>query len=220
MSREPYEFSEIACDWIKSVGLNDIYLKRRLNWDDLSSEDALSIFELKAEEPSPPQFAAIQEWLRDSPSIADCAENQRFCSASFLELWQRIADRAMNRLLKEIESEILLYYGLSASTHERRDGIYGALYDSLVIKLSQIAEPVLCQEFNERRTPDQIIFAHLGTRVNGVAQVKRSTYCQFLEQARSDGLSRIVQKYPVLKRHLSTAVEQWTNSCYELLLRV
>ncbi len=139
--------------------------------------------------------------MKRSPPIDEAESAPQGPRVSFVELWQRIAHAATRELAE--------------SFREYDEAVYRDLGDDLVTRLSVVAEAALWQEFDARRNPAQIVFAHLAEQ----APV-RTVYCGFLEGLRGDGLRSLMATYPVLQRHVSTTVGQWRAASHELLSRV
>lgn len=212
---------EIIRAWMNVLGANDpSNLRRRLLWDGISVENAIALLQSLSKSETSNKFVAIQHWLRGSTQIYESDQTAEGLQLSFVELWQRIASGGMRELAKSLPQEVVTYYQTEHDTWGQCKDIYRDLNDDLVIKLSVVGEPVLWDEFNRRRTPSQVIIAHLGADGRGKGSPRRSIYCSFLEELRSDGLQSITEKYPVLKRHLSTIVEHWLQCSREILTRV
>ena len=211
----------LALEWMTSVGLDDRALfLRRLAWDDLTPERAAVVFETWSGPADPHQFDAIQEWLRASSPISARSDGPSPPTVSFAELWQRIASGAMAQLLRDLPTEVTTCFGSVSCPQMPRNRVYAALHQNLVVRLARAGEAVLWKVFTGRRAPDQIVFAHLGDSPAAPGQVRRSIYCRLLEELRGDALSGLVEKYPVLRTHLSTTVDQWSRNCRDLLSRV
>ena len=214
---DPSGAGSLASEWARSVGVKDpAFQVRRLARDGLSLDDLVAFLRSPPAHVDEQQFRAIQDWLRAAPAILDGGEATAISSVPFAELWRPVADGAMDQLLKELPDDVSDYFGL----RDPEQGVRAALHGALVGELARIGEVVLWQELNARRTPDQVIFAHLGDGAREARPVRRSIYCQLLEEQRASGLSGLVARYPVLERHLSTATTQWMTNSRALLTRV
>ncbi len=136
-------------------------------------------------------------WLRAAAPIDETSPPLADPAVPFAELWQRLADRAAAEL-----------GGIEA-------GVRGDLAADLVAKLAAVGEAALWEEFNQRRTPRDVVLEHL--RAEGP---RRTVYLGFLEEQRAEGLRGLSERHPVLGRHLATALRQWQESSVELLTRV
>jgi len=212
---------KIVPAWMNALGANDPdILRRRLLWDGASVENANVFLQTLAKNNTSNTFFAIQDWLRGSTSIDESDPESNALQLSFVELWQRIAAGGMRELAKSLPREVAVYYQVERDLWGQYQEIHKDLNDDLVTKLSTVGEPVLWEEFNARRTPGQIILAHLGADGTGDGPPKRSSYCSFLEELRRDGLGSFIKKYPVLRRHLSTTLEHWLQCSREILTRI
>ncbi|MDV3002946.1 MAG: hypothetical protein N5P05_004601 (plasmid) [Chroococcopsis gigantea SAG 12.99] len=215
------DIGDIINPWMKALGTNDPdYFQRRLLWDGVSITNANVFLQSLSRSEISDRFFVIQDWLRNSTRIDELDQKPEELHLSFVELWERIASGGMKELAKSLPQEVAAYYHTEYERWDKYKDIYKDLNDDLVTKLSVIGEPVLWDEFNTRRTPAQIILAHLGADGSGKGPPKRTIYCSFLEELRSDCLESITKKYPVLKRHLSTIVEHWLEYSREILTRV
>ena len=132
--------------------------------------------------------------LRDSDPVNERSSPH---PVPFAELWQCIADVAARELLEPGEE------------------IYANLTADLVKRLSRVGEATLWSELNSRRSPRDVVVEHL--RPGGP---RRKKYCGLLEELRSDGLSDLTSRYPVLRRQLVTTLRHWREATSELLARV
>jgi hypothetical protein len=107
-------------------------------------------------------FYTIQSWLRTSTQIDELDPQSRRLHSSFVELWQRIASGGMLELANSLPEDVAAHYQTDRNRWGQYEDIYRDLSDDLITKLSAVGEPVLWEEFNVRRTPRQVIMAHIG----------------------------------------------------------
>jgi type 2 lantibiotic biosynthesis protein LanM len=166
----------------------------------------------------PVEFAAIEAWLRTSPPIDEADLPPSGPPVSFVELWQRVAVGAMGELASSLPHEAAAHYRTRYEGWAEYGDVHADLTDDLVTRLSAVGEAAIWEEFNSRRTPGDIVMAHLRTDGNGSGP-PRAIYCRLLEEMRSEGLGSLTAQYPVLRRHLSTTVQHWLGSSREILTR-
>jgi type 2 lantibiotic biosynthesis protein LanM len=167
------------------------------------------------------QFAevdAIRGWLLQTRPIDAKQWEPNSQNVSFVELWSRIALGAMESLPARLPEQVAGDYQTKQTSWGQFSDLRADLIAALTASLATIGQPALWEEFNKRRTADQVILAHLGQTAD--ARPRRDIYCAFLEELRSDGLEGLLARYPVLRRHLSTAIENWKQSTSEILARV
>ena len=165
----------------------------------------------------PDVFRAIQDWLRSSPPIDESGPSSAGPPVSFVDLWQRVAVGGMDELSRSLPAELAAYYRTDHKAWAEYRDIHRDLSDDLIIKLSVVGEPAVWERFNSRRTPRDVVMAHLGSHGRGCSRV---IYCSVLEKLRSDGLQSLTTEYPVLRRHLAITVAHWLSSSREILTRV
>ena len=198
--------------WLEALGTSDrAVLRRRLAWDGAGAGTGRIERLLHGPESDDAErFQEIQDWLRASSPIDASAPLADEPPAAFAELWRRIAARALDELVGTLPEEV------SAN----QPAVLRDLGDYLVSRLATVGEGALWQAFNTRRTPSAVAMAHARALVAGEQRPARTLYCAFLEALRSDRLQALTRTYPVLQRHLSTAVGQWLRCSAELLMRV
>lgn len=207
-----------AEEWLQSVGADDPNLfEHRLTWDDLTLEEAERIFRSPIISHGDCEFSKVQNWLRESSSIEDGAAVPN-SDIPFYELWDRIAIGALCELTNVLPEEVSGTLGLREG-RVPQGGVLKGLKEYLVKRLAEIGEGIVWNEFISRRPPDQAIYAHLGDLYLGAGSIRRSIYCHFVEELRSDGLSALVAAYPIFQFHLCTILNQWTKNCLDILIR-
>jgi lantibiotic modifying enzyme len=212
--------SDCLSAWTNAFGsANAGALERRLFWDDAKPETADAHFRSLLRRPDPDSFSTIARWLTSSKPI-DTDDPPDDLQLPFAHLWRLIVPPAMQELARRLPDADAVF----RQSHEERWGGFSTLYrdigDDFVARLSAISEPALWKEFNLRRTPSQIVMAHLRAVENGTGALSRALYSGFLESLRGDGARALTAKYPALARHLSTTLDQWLDYHCELLTRV
>ena len=149
-------------------------------------------------------FPTIQKWLRDSPPIDEARPAPDCPPVTFAELWEPIAAGACTALAASLPAAV--------EASALRD-----LRDELILRLSELGESTVWKHFNARRTLRDLVLAHIEADGRGCG---RATYCRATEELRADGLQALTEQYPVLRRHLATAVTLWLASSRELVERV
>ncbi|WP_406003925.1 type 2 lanthipeptide synthetase LanM family protein [Streptomyces sp. NBC_00829] len=214
--------SEVFQAWMRALQAHDPdQLRRRLRWDGQSPADAAPFLASLARADASDTFLALQGWLRSSTPIdASDAPLSGSPPVSFVELWQCIARGAMRELSKGLPAHIAIQYRIGHESWADHPGIHRDLANNLIMNLSAVGEPAVWEEFSRRRSPSDLVIAHLDSGESRGNYPRRIGYCAFLEDLRQDGLWSLSVKYPVLKRHLSTTVERWLQSSREILTRV
>jgi type 2 lantibiotic biosynthesis protein LanM len=206
--------------WTSALGASDWgALWRRLAWDGASPEIAEAYFKSLLRPGDSRWFPRIRRWLASSAPIAD-DDPPDDLPAPFADLWRRIATPAMRELANSLPEKVAAHYQAGPDRSGRFSNLCREIGDDLVSRLSAVAEPALWDEFNLRRTPSQIVLAHLRADESGTAAFPRTLYCGFLESLRGDGARSLAGKYPALARHLSTTLDHWLGYHVELLTRV
>lgn len=213
--------SGLVAAWIQALGAADVdLLQRRLSWDEASVSNVGTFMTSLLAGQDDVDFDSIQALLRSSDPISDEQQAPNCSNAPFAELWQRIAFGAIESLARRLPEDVASWYRVRTSMWGQYRRVRDDLMRTLADRLSAIGQPVVWEEFNKRRTADQVILAHLGRDGSGHGPPKREIYCAFIEELRSDGLEELTRRYPVLRRHLSTAVGNWKQSSSEILTRV
>lgn len=191
--------------WLAVLGGDASALRRRLEWDGLAAgpetEPALS---LRVGRPRVHESWPIRQWLIDAtPIVADQSPVDPV--VAFEDLWRRIADEAIDRLIAEVPGQNVTPL------------VWGDLRDALVQRIAEVGEAVMWQKFNEGRTPEQIVAVHVDAAER---PLPRTAYAAFLEAHRADGLDGLSAEFPLLTRHLETVLRQWSAASIEMLVRL
>ena len=100
------------------------------------------------------------------------------------------------------------------------DQVYHSLGRSLLIRLTNISEQALFEQFNLQRPPGAILLAHLGADGDGEGPPIREYFEQFIREQRRDGLSTFLETFPVLGRYLGQVCGDWQRANETLLRRI
>ncbi|MEA5475963.1 type 2 lanthipeptide synthetase LanM family protein [Synechococcus sp. CCY9201] len=130
----------------------------------------------------------------------------------FIDLWWPIRELARQRLEAERE-QISGGDGVAVV-------VAAQLADSLLERLCAIGEEVLWQGFHEGRSPGTMLLAHLGAAGDGSGPPLREHYESFIRSHRRDGLTALLQEFPVLGRLIGTVFSLWLEGSIEILQRI
>jgi type 2 lantibiotic biosynthesis protein LanM len=210
----------IIRSWMKVLQVHDAgQFRRRLEWDGVSPADAIAYLRSVSGGQSSDAFRRMQGWLRGSAKITESESATYGPSVSFAELWSRIARDGMAELAGTLPRGVAAHYQTERQAWGDYQDVHRDLSDELITRLSVVGESAIWAEFQRRRTPGNIVMAHLETTGPEGSPARRAVYCGFLDDLRSDGLQALTSKYPVLRGHLSTTLEHWLRSSREILVR-
>jgi type 2 lantibiotic biosynthesis protein LanM len=202
--------------WKKIVAPhNQAHFDRRLAWDGISPEAAAS-----ALQPGQENFPTNPSWWTTLTSIRQAAiegldplEIQQRCAREpFVHAWRPAAAWAL-LTLKERCCDL-------ESTLSLSSGAWIDLAEGLLVRLCNTAGHALWEKFNERRTPGQMLIAHLGSSGDGSGEPIREVYDAFIAELLSSGYALLLADFPVLGRLLSTIVDFWLEGTTEMLERI
>jgi type 2 lantibiotic biosynthesis protein LanM len=94
------------------------------------------------------------------------------------------------------------------------------LGEALLERLCGVTDQALWELFNQRRTPGQMLLAHLGAGGDGQGEPVHEAYDAFVAELLADGYQLLLREYPVLGRLLATVVELWQQGSDEMLVRL
>jgi type 2 lantibiotic biosynthesis protein LanM len=191
---------------------------KRLRWDGLSADRAA--WALDPPEDATPQnpdwwplLEAMRKAARDSADdslyrqLAD-----RGNKLAFVHVWRPVAAWALETLRFRCAD---LQHQLQLS-----DAAWLDLGEALLNRLCSTADQVLRELFNQRRTPGQMLLAHLGVNGDGSGEPVREAYNAFVVELLSTGYELLLTNYPVLGRLLATITQLWLEGMPEMLQRV
>ena len=197
---------------------NPANFDKRLEWDGLTLASAAWALNPLAESSPPapewwPLLEAISQAAREAAagasqqSLADRGGKQ-----PFVHVWRPAAAWAMLRLQQRCEDlEPLLDLGESA---------WLDLGEALLKRLCNTADQALWELFNQRRTPGQMLLAHLGASGDGQGPPVREAYDAFVAELLGSGYALLLDEYPVLGRLLAQVTGLWLEGSEEMLRRL
>jgi type 2 lantibiotic biosynthesis protein LanM len=204
--------------WVNAVAPHEPHkLKRRLRWDGLDPAMVLQLIqEPSSAAPSPDatwgwalaaiQTALQQQWQRPLEPYGS------HLNRPFVDLWLPVRDLGREWLQQHLDQQQSGELVASAAI--------AMLADSLLDRLVAVSDQVLWSCFSEGRSPGVMLLAHLGRNGDGCGEPVREHYRSFIENQRRDGLTSLLNHYPVLGRLLGTVLQLWHEVCIELLDRI
>ena len=192
--------------------------QKRLIWDDLDEYSASWAFNPPDESvPQRPNWLPYLDIILQANHNINSDADLQFLSTRrpdlpFVHAWAPVVSSSLARLqahLAEVIPDLHLTY----------DAVLG-LADALLHRLSNIAAHALWEMFNLRRTPGQILLAHLGNNGEGTGQPVCETYNSFISDLLEHNYAPLLSEYPVLGRLLSEAIRLWFEGSTEMLDRL
>jgi len=205
--------------WIEIVApYNDKNFEKRLDWDELSiSRASWALDPPVAATPQHPDWLPVLEALRQAARNG-LTDEQRIALADrgvkqpFVHVWRPAVSWALNRLQQRCaDLEPALHVGESA---------WLDLAEALLNRLCATADQALWELFNQRRTPGQMLLAHLGANGDGTTEPIRETYDNFVAELLDTGYGLVLAEFPVLGRLLAVVTELWIEGSEEMLRRL
>ena len=86
--------------------------------------------------------------------------------------------------------------------------------------MAYVGEQLLWSQFQQNVKPGASLLAHLGATGDGSGPPLREWYERFIRKHRQDGLSSLLEEFPVFGRLLGTVWLLWLESSVELLERI
>jgi len=191
---------------------------KRLAWDGLSSASAGWALDPPAEAaPQAPDWWPLLQALRQAgrDAAANAAHQQlaeRGSRQPFVHVWRPAAGWALQTLQQRCAD---LEPALPLSPAAWLD-----LADALLERLCNTADQALWELFNQRRTPGQMLLAHLGANGDGTGEPLHEAYDAFVAELLSSGYGLLLAEYPVLGRLLAMITGLWLEGSEEMLRRV
>jgi len=194
---------------------------KRLDWDGLTPDAAAwALDPVGLEPPEAPAWQPLLEALcqvaRESGSVgADPSASpleHRGKKQPFVHVWRPAASWALTELQRrcqDLQPSLLLQ--LTA---------WLDLAESLLERLCSTADQALWSLFNQRRTPGQMLLAHLGSSGDGQGPPIHEAYDAFVAELLDSGYGLLLAEYPVLGRLLSQVTGLWLEGSEEMLRRL
>lgn len=194
---------------------NPANFDKRLAWDGLTPKSAA--WALQPDATSCPQdppwwslLVALRQAARDGRDPGGLAER---CSREpFVHVWRPAAAWALQSLQHrcvDLESRLQL-----------SEDAWLDLGEALLERLCNTADQALWDLFNQRRTPGQMLLAHLGASGDGSGEPVHEAYDAFVAELLSSGYGLLLNDFPVLGRLLATITQLWLEGSEEMLQRV
>lgn len=214
------ESEALANHWLKSwlqVAAPDdpANFEKRLDWDGLTTDTALW-----ALNPDPadcpqdphwwPRLQLLRQAARDSSGGTALAE--RGITQPFVHAWRPAADWALQTLKQRCTD----LHGLLRLSNDA----WLDLGEALLERFCSTTDQALYELFNQRRTPGQILLAHLGANSAGRGEPVHEAYDALVIELLSSGYGLLLEEFPVLGRLLATIAELWLEGSEEMLRRL
>ena len=191
---------------------------KRLAWDGLDPASAAwALNPPDASIPQNPDWWALLEALRQAGrESAICVGPQllaeRGASQPFVHAWRPAASWAVQRLqhsCADLESQLQL-----------TEAAWLDLGEALLDRFCETADQALWELFHQRRTPGQMLLAHLGASGDGTGGPVHEAYDAFIADLLRSGYALLLADYPVLGRLLAVLCSLWLEASEEMLRRL
>lgn len=197
---------------------NTANFDKRLAWDGLSAASAAwAIDPPTGATPQTPHWWPLLEALRQAGRDAAEGTSQTPLAARgsrqpFVHAWHPAAAWALDSLQQRCAHlQPQLKLGETA---------WLDLAEALLNRLCNTADQALWELFNQRRTPGQMLLAHLGGHGDGMGEPVHETYDAFVAELLGSGYGLLLAEYPVLGRLLAVVTRLWLDSSEEMLRRL
>ncbi|MEB3234470.1 MAG: type 2 lanthipeptide synthetase LanM [Cyanobacteriota bacterium] len=130
----------------------------------------------------------------------------------FVHAWRPAAAWALGTLQQRVTG---LQLDLQLS-----DGAWLDLAEALLQRLCHTADQALWELFNQRRTPGQMLLAHLGAKGDGTGGPVHEAYDAFVAALLNSGYGLLLVDFPVLGRLLAVVIDLWLEGSEEMLRRL
>ena len=197
---------------------NDANFDKRLAWDGLSAASAAWALDPPGEAaPHTPDWWPLLQALRQAGRNAAAGVAHQPLAARgrkqpFVQAWRPAAAWALGTLQQRC-----------ADLHPQlqlREAAWLDLAEALLERLCNTADQALWELFNQRRTPGQMLLAHLGANGNGNGEPVHEAYDALVAELLSSGYGLLLADYPVLGRLLAVVCQLWLESSEEMLRRL
>jgi type 2 lantibiotic biosynthesis protein LanM len=194
---------------------NPANFDKRLAWDGLTPAAAAWALDPDPadcpQEPSWwPLLQSLRQAARDTQAPTLLAE--RGSKQPFVHAWRPAAGWALQTLQQRCDD---LNSSLQLGT-----GAWLDLGEALLERLCNTADQALWELFNQRRTPGQMLLAHLGANGDGSGEPVHEAYDAFVAELLNSGYGLLLDDFPVLGRLLAVITELWLAGSEEMLRRL
>lgn len=188
---------------------------KRLAWDGLSPEAAAWALQPDAAScPQEPHWWPLLEALRQATRAGFDPGGlaERGSREPFVHVWRPATAWALHTLRQRC-AELEPRLQLSADA-------WLDLGEALLERFCNTADQALWDLFNQRRTPGQMLLAHLGAHGDGSGEPVHEAYDAFVAELLAGGYGLLLHDFPVLGRLLATITQLWLEGSEEMLRRV
>jgi type 2 lantibiotic biosynthesis protein LanM len=188
---------------------------KRLTWDRLTPETAAWALQPdRSMGPQDPPWWPFLESLRQAArkGVDPQRLSERCKSEPFVHVWRPAAAWALRTLQQrfaDLDHQLLL-----------SDDAWLDLAEALLVRLCNTADQALWELFNQRRTPGQMLLAHLGANGDGSGEPVHEAYDAYVAELLGSGYGVLLEPFPVLGRLLATITQLWLEGSEEMLQRV
>ena len=197
---------------------NPANFKKRLSWDHLTPSQAAWALDPPTEAtPLSPNWWPLLEALRQAARDASGGDlhqqlSERCSNEVFVHAWRPVAAWSLNTLKQRCtDLQPLL---------QLDDESWLDLAAALLERLCNTADQALWELFNQRRSPGQMLLAHLGASNDGSGEPVHQAYDAFIAELLDSGYALLLTEFPVLGRLLTVLVELWLDGSEEMLRRL
>lgn len=212
------EFAALA-SWREIVAPdNAANFDKRIAWDGLSAASAAWALDPPAvATPPTPDWWPLLEALRQAGrDAADSATHTplatRGSKQPFVHVWRPATAWAIGSLQQRcahLQPQLQLC-----------EAAWLDLAEALLQRFCSTAEQALFELFNQRRTPGQMLLAHLGANGDGQGEPVHEAYDVFVAEILGSGYGLLLAEYPVLGRLLAVVTQLWLEASEEMLRRL
>ncbi len=213
------QHSAVLASWRHVVAPNNhINFAKRLRWDGLSEASAAWAVDPPAQAtPQDPSWWPLLEALRQAGRDAAAGGihqelRQRGSKQPFVHVWRPAAAWALGTLQDRCaDLQPRLELGMVA---------WLDLGEALLKRLCATTDQALWDLFNQRRTPGQMLLAHLGGNGDDGGEPVHEAYDTFVNELLTSGYGLLLGEFPVLGRLLAVVSELWLEGSEEMLRRL
>lgn len=191
---------------------------KRLEWDGLNELDAIWVLDPPTDQtPLTPDWWPVLENVRMAAREATSNTNhqqllRRGSDQPFVHVWRPASAWALSCLRQccaDLEPRLHL-----------DENSWLDLGEALLERLCATADQALWELFNQRRTPGQMLLAHLGENGDGKGEPVHESYDSFVAELLESGYGLLLNEFPVLGRLIAVITLLWLESSEEMLRRI